>query len=725
MSTTVTYKNNTLTTVNNATKTLKTAGKYMEDDVILTDMNSGGGDTYTRTVVVPQQTVTPNSDRKAAFTSTEYFVDGEYYVVTYDGTEYIVTAESIWSNNIVLGDAQAVWQTSDLLYPFALITDGSAREGYFTTTSQHTIKVEHLEFVDGPLNLIAKSVTANGTYNASTDNVDGYSSVIVNVPSGASAETWETVFDGNITVSNKETFISSLSDLYFELGDTWKVTLDNEEYICEVGYFSNADVNYIGNIDLADGVDEGGELSFCFYNLGNGSLVGDIRTNGSHSLKLEKQTQISTNPLSGKIAVFTGDSICEGYGYAGGYAGIIGTENNMTIQNLGVGDGCVAPYSDANGARFVISTSIANMRSDADYVILEGGCNDAGYEVPLGTLTSGYNDTLDTNTFAGAFEYMLKSAIAKFPDAKIGYIFIHKCEPNFDSRTTGSYYNVAKAACEKWGIPYCDLNTQVPPLGYISDLQTKYLVDVFHPNELGYRTFYVPKITAFMKTMLTDVRTIAKTVDTNGTYLAENDNADGYSSVTVNVPSSGNMQTKTATPTTSQQVIQPDSGYDGLSSVTVNPIPSEYIVPSGSETKTTNGTYDVTALAQLVVNVTSPVKTATGTFTGNGTRTIDVTCAFEPDLVYVTSDPGTTASSGMVAFIIARGMAAATRYRNNSTANSSYAIFDIVNMNTSGSSYSWRATYTSSTVTLYCYSSSARALLTNGRTYTYTFIKWT
>lgn len=37
MSATVTYKNSTLTTVNNTTKTLKTAGKYMEDDVTITD----------------------------------------------------------------------------------------------------------------------------------------------------------------------------------------------------------------------------------------------------------------------------------------------------------------------------------------------------------------------------------------------------------------------------------------------------------------------------------------------------------------------------------------------------------------------------------------------------------------------------------------------------------------------------------------------------------------
>lgn len=119
------------------------------------------------------------------------------------------------------------------------------------------------------------------------------------------------------------------------------------------------------------------------------------------------------------------------------------------------------------------------------------------------------------------------------------------------------------------------------------------------------------------------------------------------------------------------------------------------------------------------------VKTATGTFTGNGTRTIDVSCAFEPDIVYFTSNPGTTASSGTVAAIIVRGMMTATRYRNNSTTNSHYAIPDITALNTGGSSYSWRATYANSKVTLYCFSNNARALLTNGRTYSYTFIKYT
>lgn len=151
------------------------------------------------------------------------------------------------------------------------------------------------------------------------------------------------------------------------------------------------------------------------------------------------------------------------------------------------------------------------------------------------------------------------------------------------------------------------------------------------------------------------------------------------------------------------------------------------LVAQGSDTVTQNGTVDTTLISSLVVNVAgiSPVKTKTGTFTGNGTRTVDISCDFEPDLIYWTSDPGTTASSGTVAGIIAREMMSANRYRNNSTSNSHYANIDITAMNTGGSSYCFRATYADGKVTLYCLSSNARSLFTSGRTYTYKFVKWT
>ncbi len=154
-------------------------------DAAVQGIETGGGGGYTRTEVVPSQTVTPDSSRTASFTATTPFVDGEFYVVTYDGTEYVTTAETLWTNNIILGDAQVVWQTSDVLYPFALISAGTEREGYFVNTSAHTIKVELLEFTGDATILSSKSITANGTYAASADSADGYASVTVNVPSSS------------------------------------------------------------------------------------------------------------------------------------------------------------------------------------------------------------------------------------------------------------------------------------------------------------------------------------------------------------------------------------------------------------------------------------------------------------------------------------------------------------------------------------------------------------
>lgn len=63
------------------------------------------------------------------------------------------------------------------------------------------------------------------------------------------------------------------------------------------------------------------------------------------------------------------------------------------------------------------------------------------------------------------------------------------------------------------------------------------------------------------------------------------------------------LQEKTVTPTKSAQEIVADDGNDGLSKVTVNAIPDEYIVPSGEETITENGSYDVTEKASVTVNV--------------------------------------------------------------------------------------------------------------------------
>lgn len=85
------------------------------------------------------------------------------------------------------------------------------------------------------------------------------------------------------------------------------------------------------------------------------------------------------------------------------------------------------------------------------------------------------------------------------------------------------------------------------------------------------------------------------------------------------------LQEKTVTPTKSIQNITPDGGYDGLSKVSVNAIPNEYIIPTGSKTITTNGTHDVKNYANAVVNTPVPKteQAKSVTITENGTTAVN------------------------------------------------------------------------------------------------------
>ena len=79
-----------------------------------------------------------------------------------------------------------------------------------------------------------------------------------------------------------------------------------------------------------------------------------------------------------------------------------------------------------------------------------------------------------------------------------------------------------------------------------------------------------------------------------------------------------NLQEKEVNPTTEKQEIVADKEYSALSKVTVNPIPDEYIIPSGEIEITTKGNYNVTDKASAKVNVPEK-QLGTKTITQNGT----------------------------------------------------------------------------------------------------------
>lgn len=99
---------------------------------------------------------------------------------------------------------------------------------------------------------------------------------------------------------------------------------------------------------------------------------------------------------------------------------------------------------------------------------------------------------------------------------------------------------------------------------------------------------------------------IAQITGGGGMTVIETQDSHGGTIVTI-TGEEVTLQSKTATPSTSSQTISPDSGYTGLSQVTVNAIPSQYIVPTGNKAITANGTgIDVAQYATVSVAVPAP-----------------------------------------------------------------------------------------------------------------------
>lgn len=80
-----------------------------------------------------------------------------------------------------------------------------------------------------PAKLVSKSITKNGTYDATDDSANGYSSVTVNVEGGGSS--WQTVFEGSVTTVDDDGDIFGIIEDLTLTGDSVKASLNGIEYI--------------------------------------------------------------------------------------------------------------------------------------------------------------------------------------------------------------------------------------------------------------------------------------------------------------------------------------------------------------------------------------------------------------------------------------------------------------------------------------------------------------
>lgn len=239
----------------------------------------------------------------------------------------------------------------------------------------------------------------------------------------------------------------------------------------------------------------------------------------------------AVNPLRGKIAVFDGDSICaagtDKPDLLGAYAGRIGATNGMTTHNYAVGGGTITAelYTSSGVARHWVSRNIDTIHanhSTLDYLILEGGTNDAdligditGDTMPtkFGTYSEDdYSGDYDDTTYCGAVEMLFFKALSYYPGANIGVVIPMQMGYNTNaSKNRRAYFDVLVKLCRKWAIPYIDLwrtsqmNANLPvyynsALSVEENTAQKYYQDGQHPTSKGYAMLSA-KIEAWMSTM--------------------------------------------------------------------------------------------------------------------------------------------------------------------------------------------------------------------------------
>lgn len=217
------------------------------------------------------------------------------------------------------------------------------------------------------------------------------------------------------------------------------------------------------------------------------------------------------NILSEKVAVFLGDSICAGttvdasspyYGY--GWGGIIGKKNNMNWTNYGKNGGTITNRGSNSTCIANIADTAISEHSSADYVIFEGGCNDADQmkESGLGEISTDYA-TFDTTTFSGALESLILKLVTAYPHAKIGYIIPQKMYTGYSDFTAENhihrkYFDRAVEICKKWGIPVIDIWNTTPLNPKLSTASIYYSDGIQHLTEAGYKRI-TPSIEAWMR----------------------------------------------------------------------------------------------------------------------------------------------------------------------------------------------------------------------------------
>ena len=136
---------------------------------------------------------------------------------------------------------------------------------------------------------------------------------------------------------------------------------------------------------------------------------------------------------------------------------------------------------------------------NCDVFICQLSTNDASQNKPLGAISEGYDiDGFDTKTVCGAIEYIIAYAKEKWDPVIAFYT-----NPRYNSENYAKMVSSLLKIREKWGIEILDIWNDCS-LNDMSDevkkeFLGKYMADAIHPNYRGYKEWWTPLFTDFIK----------------------------------------------------------------------------------------------------------------------------------------------------------------------------------------------------------------------------------
>lgn len=214
----------------------------------------------------------------------------------------------------------------------------------------------------------------------------------------------------------------------------------------------------------------------------------------------------SATPYDNKTIVMFGDSIVAGWGWEDG-KGITEPLKEKyplaTWENKAISGANMAEKSGA--AHPSILSTVKGYTGKANYILLEGGTNDANSSVPVGTIAEDYDATYDESSFCGALESALQYIMDQYPLSRKLFLIPHSFAK--DNSYLDSIHNKAIEICAKWNVPVLDMR-DMAQIAMTNTNKSKYTRnpntnqgDGVHPTETWYRAFYSPIVDQFMRSL--------------------------------------------------------------------------------------------------------------------------------------------------------------------------------------------------------------------------------